>query len=251
MRSLREEYCYVLECLVTLLTNSCPVLSYHHTINGTHTNPITPCKSCHTHMILGTYPHLDTLVPQLHFPFTIVISHVSCISPTHNSHSKYNSSHMLYSNSDPAPLHYVIFPHFITLASSLSLTPNPHSHWCCCALFWYKVLPPFTYSTCSNIDLWTIAYSTYQSLVTLVTLVLNSDLWTLALHSTLCSSPLGSLNLRLNSIHWTLLYHKLALTSDFNSRPHMKYLDLDSRYVQRMSWSQPLNPSKPKAPSSQ
>src|SRR5882724_10173458 len=58
------------------------------------------------------------------FPFTISIPHVSCISPTHIFHLKYNSSCMLLcSNSDPVLIHYVIFPHIITLTSSLFLCP--------------------------------------------------------------------------------------------------------------------------------
>src|SRR5882724_3274405 len=124
------------------LQPSFELLSHHH---GTHTNIIKPCKSCHT--TYGTHTNIMPCKSCHHpcdpwpiptpthshaptpFPFAILMPHVSCISPTHIFHLKYNSSCMLLCpNSDPAFLQYVISPHVITLTSSLSLTLHPHSH---------------------------------------------------------------------------------------------------------------------------
>ena len=116
----------------------------------------------------------------------------------------------------PCTLTHYVIPLHITLTSSLSLTPHPHSFWHCCALFRYKVSPLCMYLTCSNLNL-----CNHCLLNVSVTshLVLNSDLWTLALHLTLCSSHSGSLNLGLNSKHWTLAYCGLTQTLDFNYWP--------------------------------
>jgi len=78
----------------------------------------------------------------------------------------------------------------------------------------------------------TIVYLTYQSLVTLV---LNSDLWTLALCWTLHSSPLGYSNLRLNSKFQTPSYHKTFWNLDFNSWPCMKYQVVSSAVHQLLT----------------
>ena len=200
------------------LINSGPVPSYHHTVNGTHTIPIPPWEPCCTHMILSPFLHPDNLMPWLCSPFLIVISHISCFSPTHNFHLKYNSSHMmLCSDPNPALTYYIHF-HIITLTSPLSPTSHPHSHQHCCALFssikshLHVCIRHVQISTCV-----TIAYLTHQLLDTLV---LKSDLQTLALCSTLCSSPSGSWtsDLTLNTKH----QHTMSLTGPQTSTlsPH-------------------------------
>jgi len=118
--------------LVTLLINSGPVLSYHHTVNGIHTITIMPWESCHDHTLLIPYPFPDTLLPWLHSPSAIVSSHISCFSPIHNFHFKYNYSCMMLC-SDPNPVHmyYVIPLHVITLTILLLPTLHPHFHQYC------------------------------------------------------------------------------------------------------------------------
>ena len=130
----------------------------------------------------------------------------------------------------------------ITLTTPIFPTSHPHSHQHCCAQFYsINSCLPVCIQQVRISNCVTPHHSTYQSLVTLV---LNSNLWTLYLHLTLCSSPLGSLNHRLNSQYQTPSYHKFVWTSDFGSQPHTKYLDLDSREGQCESWCQCLNSSE-------
>src|SRR5882724_9228649 len=72
--------------LMTLLTNSGPVLSYchaiHHKFHHFSQTLSHPCKICHTHMphnahkTVSPYSHLATLKSQPHLPLTMISSHI-------------------------------------------------------------------------------------------------------------------------------------------------------------------------------
>jgi len=124
-----------------LLTNSSPVLSYHHHHSlqaSPSSRTLSPPMQITSHSCeYSPYLHLHTLKPWLCSSSTLIILHASCNSLTHNSHFKYNFPHvfLLCSDSDPGHIYYVISLHIITLTFSSSLTLHPHSCQYCCVPF--------------------------------------------------------------------------------------------------------------------
>ena len=111
------------------------------------------CTSHHTHMTFSSYPHSDTLKPQLCSSSTIIIPCASCNLLTHIFYLKYNSlCILLCSNSDPVLIHYVISLHFVILAFSYHQPCIPILANIAVFCSSIKSLSPCMYSTCSIID---------------------------------------------------------------------------------------------------
>jgi len=190
------------------LQASCELLS-HWPISPTQTSSHL-YKSHHAHTTFSLYLHSDILKPQLCSSSAIIIPHVSCNSPTHILHLKYNSSHILLCcNSNPALIHY----------AHVTLSPlHLHDHWpdnpiitdiavLCSSIKWPHVC--IWHVQISTSITTTINLSNFHPLNWLVCLCHDlqpptHDLQTLntrslALHSILCSPLYWHSNLELNS----------------------------------------------------